>query len=233
MSFPRFPDPARRAKLLQAHQLRQQGLTMRQIAHEMDCAVSTVSGYLRDYELFRSDLIHELAADQIVSHLIQLAQPDDPQHEQRLADLRELRLLLTSLPRSGATKPNAPANSPRAVSPSTTTAAATPNPTACSRPPPKKCRRSANRPPTSIPSSIRTNRSRSAPNPSEQHRTRPNRIPTATPPLSSPRSPLPPLGGGRGRRQRGVPPTEQHRTRPNRNPPQPQSRMANPPMPTR
>ena len=98
MSFPRFPDPARRAKILQAHQLRQQGLTMRQIAHEMDCAVSTVSGYLGDYELFRSDLIRELAADQIVSHLIQLAQPDDPQHDQRLADLRELRLLLTSLP---------------------------------------------------------------------------------------------------------------------------------------
>ena len=98
MSFPRFPDPARRANILQAHQLRQQGLTMRQIAHQLDCAVSTVAGYLRDYELFRTDLIRELAADQIVSHLIQLADPDDPQHDQRLADVRELRLLLTSLP---------------------------------------------------------------------------------------------------------------------------------------
>ncbi len=98
MSMPNYPNPARRARILEAQQLREQGLTIRKIAAIMDCSVSTAHGYLRDYELFRTDLIQELAADQIVSHMIQLADPDDPQHEQRLADIRELRLLLTSLP---------------------------------------------------------------------------------------------------------------------------------------
>ena len=98
MSFPHFPNPARRAKLLHAHQLRQQGLTLRQIAELMDCAHSTVAGYLSDFELFRTDLIHELAADQIVSHVIQLADLADEHHDRRLAALRELRLLLTAVP---------------------------------------------------------------------------------------------------------------------------------------
>ena len=99
MSFPNFPNPARRAKLLQAHQLRQQGLTLRQIAREMGCAHSTVAAYLKDFELFRADLIHELAADQLVSHLLQLADLDDPHHDRRRADIRELRLLLTAVPK--------------------------------------------------------------------------------------------------------------------------------------
>ena len=103
MSFPNYPDPAQRALMLQAYVLRQQGLTYRQIGERMDRSVSTVHGYLRDYELFRSDIIAELAADQIVSHLVQLADLDDPHHDRRLADIRELRLLLSSLPafRSG------------------------------------------------------------------------------------------------------------------------------------
>ena len=98
MSFPNFPNPARRAKLLLAHQLRQQGLTLRQIAQRMDCAHSTVSVYLSDFELFRTDLIQELAADQIVSHVIQLADLADEHHDRRLAAVRELRLLLTAVP---------------------------------------------------------------------------------------------------------------------------------------
>ncbi len=98
MSFPNFPNPARRAKILQAHQLRQQGLTLRQIAQRMDCAHSTVSVYLSDFELFRTDLIQELAADQIVSHVIQLADLADEHHDRRLAALRALRLLLTAVP---------------------------------------------------------------------------------------------------------------------------------------
>ncbi|MCY3569810.1 MAG: hypothetical protein OXH19_00535 [Chloroflexi bacterium] len=98
MSFPHYPNPARRARILEAQQLRMQGLTMRQIAERMQCSVSTVHAYLRDYELFRSDLIQELAADQIVDHLIHFANPDDPLHEQRRADLHELRLLLSALP---------------------------------------------------------------------------------------------------------------------------------------
>ncbi len=99
MSFPNFPNPARRAKLLQAHQLRQQGLTLRQIAQEMGCAHSTVAAYLKDFELFRADLIQELAADQLVVHLLQLADLDDPHHDRRRADIRELRLLLTAVPK--------------------------------------------------------------------------------------------------------------------------------------
>ena len=99
MSFPNFPNPARRAKLLLAHQLRQQGLTLRQIAQRMDCAHSTVSGYLSDFELFRTDLIQELAADQIVSHVIQLADLSDEHHDRRLAAVRELRLLLGAVPK--------------------------------------------------------------------------------------------------------------------------------------
>ena len=98
MSFPSYPNPARRARILEAQQLRMQGLTMRQIAQRMHCSVSTVHAYLRDFELFHSDLIHELAADQIVDHLIHFADPDDPLHEQRRADLHELRLLLSALP---------------------------------------------------------------------------------------------------------------------------------------
>ena len=98
MSFPNFPNPARRAKLLLAHQLRQQGLTLRQIAQRMDCVHSTVAGYLSDFELFRTDLIQELAADQTVSHVIQLADLSDEHHDRRLAAVRELRLLLTAVP---------------------------------------------------------------------------------------------------------------------------------------
>ena len=98
MSYPNFPNPARRARILEAHQLRQQGLTLREIAKIMGCAHSTVAGYLRDYELFRVDLMRELAADQIVSHAIQLAEVDSEHHDRRLAAMREFRLLLTALP---------------------------------------------------------------------------------------------------------------------------------------
>ncbi|MCY3733700.1 MAG: helix-turn-helix domain containing protein [Chloroflexi bacterium] len=98
MSFPTYPNPARRARILEAQQLRMQALTMREIAQRMHCSVSTVHAYLRDYELFRADLIQELAADQIVANLIQLGDSDDPHHDQHRADLHELRLLLTSLP---------------------------------------------------------------------------------------------------------------------------------------
>ena len=98
MSFPNYPNPAQRAQIFEAHLLRQQGLTYRQIGERMDRAVSTVHSYLHAFEQFRTDLIAELAADQIVSHLLQLADLDDPHHGQRLADIRELRLLLGSLP---------------------------------------------------------------------------------------------------------------------------------------
>ncbi|MDE2891703.1 MAG: hypothetical protein OXN86_04270 [Chloroflexota bacterium] len=98
MSFPSYPNPARRARVLEAQELRMQALTMRQVAERMQCSVSTVHAYLRDYELFRSDLVQELAADQIVANLIHLGDHDDPHHDRRRADLHELRLLLTALP---------------------------------------------------------------------------------------------------------------------------------------
>ena len=98
MSHPNYPNPARRARILQAHQLRSQGLTLREIAKIMGCAHSTVAGYLRDYELFRLDLMREVAADQIVIHAIQLAQVDSDHHDRRLAAMREFRLLLSALP---------------------------------------------------------------------------------------------------------------------------------------
>lgn len=97
MSFPNFPNPAQRAEMFQAHHLRQQGLSLRQIGERMGRAHSTVSVYLKHFELFRTDLIRELAADQIVSHLTHLADIDDPHHDRRLGALRELRLLLASL----------------------------------------------------------------------------------------------------------------------------------------
>lgn len=98
MSFPNFPNPARRARILQAQQLREQGLTLREIAKIMGCAHSTVAGYLRDYELFRFDLIGELAADQIVGHALRLADVADEHHGRRLAAMRECRMLLKALP---------------------------------------------------------------------------------------------------------------------------------------
>ena len=97
MAFPNYPNVARRARILEAQQLRQQGLTMRQIGRRMDCSVSTVHGYLRDFELFRTDLMREYASDLIVSHLVHLDDIDDPHRAQRINEMRELRLLLSSV----------------------------------------------------------------------------------------------------------------------------------------
>ena len=98
MSFPQYPDAARRVLILQAHLLQQQGLSYRQIGERMDKSISTVHGYLRDFEEFRTDLIADLAVNRIVGHLLQLSDLEDPHHGQRLVDIRELRLLLTALP---------------------------------------------------------------------------------------------------------------------------------------
>ncbi len=97
MAFPNYPNVARRARILEAQQLRQRGLTMRQIGRRMDCSVSTVHGYLRDFELFRTDLMREYASDLIVSHLVHLDDIDDPHRAQRINEMRELRLLLSSV----------------------------------------------------------------------------------------------------------------------------------------
>ena len=242
MSFPNYPNPARRARILEAQQLRMQGLTMRQIARRMQCSVSTVHAYLRDFELFRTDLIQELAADQIVTHLIQFSDLDDPHHEQRRADLHELRLLLTAIPqfhrdesdrsaellqggvavdRYGARYPKADRLHP----PSPEETEQMQQPTTTEHPDPDQ-------PLAFIPETGPDQTSQPAPaNPQERT--------NALDPLSPPRS------GGRCRRQRGAPsnprpdrnpnqpnPAEQNRTTPNSNPTQTQPRTPLPPIPT-
>ena len=69
-------NPRRRARLLQAHNLRCQGLTLRQIADQMGCAHSTVSQYLRDFHTHQDAIIETLAADHLVHSLSQLDPSD-------------------------------------------------------------------------------------------------------------------------------------------------------------
>ena len=99
MTTPESITPARRAKLLQAHRLRRQGLTHRQIAEQMRCAHSTVGRYLKEFQQYRTQIIESLADDQLVDILEQLDQTDDSGYERRLHAARELRLLLDSLDR--------------------------------------------------------------------------------------------------------------------------------------
>ena len=175
MSFPNFPNPARRAKLLQAHHLRQQGLTLRQIAREMNCAHSTVAAYLKDFELFRADLIQELAADQLVVHLLQLADLDDPHHDRRRADIRELRLLLTAVPKIRRDESERTQELVQGGVSVDRYGQRYPRPEHFFPPTPEEIEQ-INQPhgQPRRPSSTPTNRSPSPPNPAEQNRTPPN-----------------------------------------------------------
>ncbi len=92
-------SPARRDKLLRAHQLRCQGLTLRQIAEQMNCSPATVLRYLREFQQYRSQIIESLASDQLLDLLQQLGDTDDSAHERRIHAARELRLLLDALDR--------------------------------------------------------------------------------------------------------------------------------------
>lgn len=95
------PSPRRCERILQAHCLRCQGLTLRQIAARMGCSHSTVSTYLRDFQLHRQYILETFAAGQLINQLHQLVQPgqDPQQHQQQIAAARELRLLLTAFPK--------------------------------------------------------------------------------------------------------------------------------------
>ncbi len=94
------PSPRRCHRILQAHHLRCQGRSLRQIAAELGCAHPTVSAYLRDLQLHRSHILHTVAADRLLDQVHLLTQPEsDPaQHRQHVAAARELRLLLRDLP---------------------------------------------------------------------------------------------------------------------------------------
>ena len=93
-------SPVRRTKVLRAYELRCQGLTIRQIAAEMDCAPSTVLKYLRDFDAYRAEIIESLAAEQLVRSLQQLDSADGERHDRQIAATREFRLLLESLDRT-------------------------------------------------------------------------------------------------------------------------------------
>ena len=90
-------NPAQRAKRLQAHSLRCQGLTYRQIGERMHCAHSTAAKYVRDFESHRSEIIESLAADLLVHSVANLQHPDPDLHQQHINAARELRLLVISL----------------------------------------------------------------------------------------------------------------------------------------
>ena len=90
-------NPAQRAKRLQAHSLRCQGLTYRQIGERMRCAHSTAAKYVRDFEANRAEIIESLAADLLVHSVANLQHPDPDLHHQHINAARELRLLVNSL----------------------------------------------------------------------------------------------------------------------------------------
>ena len=98
---PNPPSPRRCLRILEAHHLSCQGLSLRQISERLDCARSTVSGYLRDFQIHRAHILHSVAADRLADQVHLLTQPDaEPaQHRRQIAAARELRLLLRDLPR--------------------------------------------------------------------------------------------------------------------------------------
>ena len=191
----------------------------------MDCAHSTVAGYLRDFELFRADLIHELAADQIVSHLLRLQELEAEQHDRRLATVRELRLLLSAIPeirRDESIRTQELTRGGVAVD-SYGNRYAVPNrrfaPTAeeheRSQQPPAHS--PAGRPDPDVPLAFLPEPTRTEPNSAEQDTT-PELDPPSGPPNPS-RRPSPPLTTN---------PAEQNRTKPNKNLGKSQPRTANP-----
>ena len=88
---------AKRAKLLQAHNLRCQGKTYRQMGAEMNCAPSTAARYLREFERHREEIIQQLAQDQLIGLLQQLPETADDLHQRHVNAAREFRLLLNAL----------------------------------------------------------------------------------------------------------------------------------------
>ena len=94
------PTPRRCQRIMEAHHLRCQGLSLQEIADRLGCARSTVHAYLRDFQLHRAHILETVAADRLADQVYLLTQPEtEPaQHRQHVATARELRLLLTALP---------------------------------------------------------------------------------------------------------------------------------------
>ncbi|MDE2987532.1 MAG: TetR/AcrR family transcriptional regulator [Chloroflexota bacterium] len=98
---PNPPTPRRCRRILEAHHLDCQGLSPDAIAEKLRCARSTVYAYFRDFQLHRAHILRTVAADRLADQVHILTTPDtDPdQHRQTVAATRELRLLLTALPK--------------------------------------------------------------------------------------------------------------------------------------
>ena len=98
MSTP--PTPRRCRRIIEAHHLDCQGLSVEEIATKLRCARSTVYAYFRDFQLHRAHILRTVAADRLADQVHILTTPDtDPDHHrQTVAATRELRLLLQSLP---------------------------------------------------------------------------------------------------------------------------------------
>ena len=94
------PTPRRCRRIVQAHHLDCQGLSLAQIAEQLGCARSTAHAYLRDFQLHRAHILHTVAADRLLDQVFRLTEPqtDPQQHRQTVAATRELRLLLTAMP---------------------------------------------------------------------------------------------------------------------------------------
>ena len=95
------PSPRRCERIIQAQLLRNQGLTIRQIADRLGCAPSTVHAYLRDFQRYRSHILQSRATAHLVEQIELLTQPGQErgQLQERVAATRELRLLFTALPK--------------------------------------------------------------------------------------------------------------------------------------
>ena len=94
------PTPRRCRRILAAHHLDGQGLSLRQIGEQLGRAPSTVHAYLRDFRIHRNHILYTVAADQLAEQVYRLTQPqsDPAQHRQTVAASRELRLLLLNRP---------------------------------------------------------------------------------------------------------------------------------------
>ena len=105
------PTPRRCRRILEAHHLDCQGLFPDEIAAELRCARSTVYDYFRDFQTHRAHILRTVAADRLADqvHILSSPETDPDQHRQTVAAARELRLLLTALPRLEAQTPAQPA----------------------------------------------------------------------------------------------------------------------------
>ncbi len=96
-----LPPLERRQRLLQAARLRAQGLSLRKIGAQMDCAHGTVANYLEEFEKHRFHLVQSVAVDQLLDSILEVVAPNEELNievRDRLHAARELRLLLSSIP---------------------------------------------------------------------------------------------------------------------------------------